>query len=59
MDNPEETIVVAEAPRVEEEAKTVAEAPSLESIEVVSKKPKTEAEEPDEGAISAPKSKNE
>ena len=59
LDNPEETIVVAEAPRVEEEAKTVAEAPSLESIEVVSKKPKTEAEKPDEGAISAPKSKNE
>ena len=46
LDNPDETVAVAEAPRVEEEAKTEAEAPpSLESIEVVSKKPKVEAEE--------------
>jgi len=47
LDNSEETIAMVEAPRAEEEAKAeeAAEAPSLESIEVVGKKPKAEAEE--------------
>lgn len=47
LDNPEEAIVVIEAPRAAEEIKVAetTEAPSLESIEVVSKKPKTEGEE--------------
>lgn len=47
LDNPEETVVMVEAPRAEEEVKAAetAEAPSLESIEVVGKKPKAEAEE--------------
>ncbi len=44
LDNAEETVVMVEAPRVVEEVK-VEEAPSLESIEVVGKKPKAEAEE--------------
>lgn len=60
LDNPEEAIVVIEAPRAAEEIKAVetAEAPSLESIEVVSKKPKVEGEEATE--VSKPaSSKNE
>ena len=44
LDNPEETVAMVEALRAEEEVK-VEEAPSLESIEVVGKKPKAEAEE--------------
>mgnify|MGYP001583309998 CR=1 FL=1 len=47
LDNPEETVVMVEALRAEEEVKAeeTAEAPSLESIEVVGKKPKAEMEE--------------
>ncbi|OGF62093.1 hypothetical protein A2926_03365 [Candidatus Giovannonibacteria bacterium RIFCSPLOWO2_01_FULL_44_40] len=46
LDNPEETIALVEEPRKAEEVKAAeAEAPSLESIEVVSKKPKAEGEE--------------
>lgn len=47
LDNPEETAVMVEAPRAEEEVKAeeTTEAPSLESIEVVGKKSKAEAEE--------------
>lgn len=50
LDNPEETIVMVEAPRVAEEVKVeeAAEAPSLESIEVVGKKSKAETEETNE-----------
>ncbi|QQG42423.1 MAG: 50S ribosomal protein L25 [Candidatus Giovannonibacteria bacterium] len=47
LDSRSETVAVVEAPRAEEEpkaAETAAE-PSLESIEVLSKKPKAEAEE--------------
>ena len=59
LDNPAETIAVVEAPRVEEEIK-VEEAPSLESIEVVSKKPKVEIEGSQSGGEKpAPASKNE
>ena len=45
LDNMEGTIILVEAPRSEEEIKTGTEtaAPSLESIEVVGKKPKAEA----------------
>ena len=46
LDNPEETIALVEEPRKAEEVKAAeAEAPSLESIEVVSNKPKAEGEE--------------
>ena len=58
LDNSKETIAMVEAPRAEEEAKAeeAAEAPSLESIEVVGKKPKAETEETSE---EKPSSKNE
>ncbi|MDP3934696.1 MAG: 50S ribosomal protein L25 [Candidatus Giovannonibacteria bacterium] len=60
LDNSEETIVMVETPRAEEEVKAeeTAEAPSLESIEVVGKKPKAEAEEETEDKKPA-SSKNE
>lgn len=59
LDNLEETIIVAEAPRVEEEIKAVeTETPTLESIEVLSKKLKTEEDEKG-GVAGKPASKNE
>lgn len=45
LENPEDTIVLVEPPRAEEEIKAEAAAPSLESIEVVGKKTKAEGEE--------------
>src|SRR3989338_4821479 len=52
LDGPDETVVLVETPRVEEEVKAE-ETPSLESIEVVSKKPKAGEEE--EAAEETPK----
>ena len=54
LDNLEETVVLIEAPRTEEENQAT-EAPSLESIEVVGKKAKEESE----GSEEAEASKNE
>lgn len=47
LDNKDDTVVMVEAPRAEEEVRAAetAEAPSLEAIEVVGKKPKAEEEE--------------
>ena len=58
-DNPEETVAMVEAQRAEEEKEVEETAtPSLESIEVVGKKPKVEAKETTEDEKSA-SSKNE
>ena len=58
LKNSDETIALVEAPRVEEELKSEEATPSLESIEVVSKKPKAEGEETTEASL-ASSSKNE
>lgn len=58
LENPDEIIALVEAPRAEEELKGEEAAPSLESIEVLSKKPKAEGEEAAETSP-AQSSKNE
>lgn len=58
LKNPEEIVALVEAPRAEEELKAEEAPPSLESIEILSKKPKTVGEEAAE-ASPAPSSKNE
>lgn len=54
LDNPEDTVALAEPPRSEEETKTETAAPSLEAIEVVGKKPKAEG-----GDVAASEEKDE